>query len=488
LKLNSNKAFLGVSCILVICLSLAGCASYVLNQPLTKYDPKSGYRFPDASIPAKLNQTNTDSLFVCLAFSGGGTRAAAFAYGVLEKLRNTTISWEGKRTRLLDEVDCISGISGGSFTAAYFGLFGNRIFDDFRERFLDRDIQSELFVSALNPLNWPRLASPKFNRIDLATELYDETLFDRKIYADLETRGKRPFIILNATDLASGERFEFTQDQFDYLGSDLGKLPIARAVSASSAFPFLLSPITLQNYPQAKEFSVPKDIGNGLKNYDYNRRLWHWALRKNEYLNKEERPFVHLMDGGLSDNIGMRAFENVYRRSGGFIRERMNIAQNNPNQGNGIKKLIFIVANARTETQDKISKTDIPPELAEVGFKTATISLDNYSFETIESMRDLIKQRKQTQQTWVDCEAKLKECPASLPLTPLSREIEPVFIDLSFEAVPEPGLRRELLTMPTSFSLNKDDVDKVIRAGEELLESAPAFQSLKKEIGVPATQ
>lgn len=471
-----------LSCTLAICLIMTGCASYVLNQPLSHYDPKAGYRFPDAAAPSLNDETNSDSLFICLAFSGGGTRAAAFAYGVLEKLRTTTITWEGKTRPLLDEVDCISGISGGSFTAAYYGLFGDRIFQDFRERFLDRDIQGELFSLALNPLNWPRLTSPRFNRIDLATELYNETVFDQKTYADLSRKRARPFIILNATNLFSGERFEFTQEQFDLLGSDLGKLPVARAVSASSAFPFLLSPVTLKNYPQAKGFSTPRDIENGLENYDYNRRLWHWATRYNEYLDKNERPFVHLMDGGLSDNIGMRAIENVYRRSRGFIRERMEIAQNSPNNKNGIKKLVFIVANARTETQDTISKKDIPPELAEVGFKTATISLDNYSFETIESMRDLFKQRKQAQQTLADCNDKLNRCPSPQQLYPLSRVIEPIFIDLSFETLPDPALRKELLSLPTSFTLPKEAVDKVIRAGGELLENSSEFQALKKEL------
>jgi len=467
---------------LALCLTLTGCSSYILNQPLSKYDPKAGYRFPDASKPLSNNESNSDSLFICLAFSGGGTRAAAFAYGVLEKLRDTTFSWEGKTRSLLDEVDCISGISGGSFTAAYYGLFGKRIFQDFRERFLDRDIQGELFRLVLNPFNWPRLASPTFSRIDLATELYNETIFDQKTYDDLGQRGKRPFIILNATNLASGERFEFTQAQFDFLGSDLGKLPVARAVAASSAFPFLLSPVTLKNYPQTKEFSTPRDIEKGLENYDYNRRLWHWAFRYNEYLDKNERLYIHLMDGGLSDNIGMRALENDYRRSGGFIRERMAIAQNSPNNKNGIKKLIFIVANARTDSQDNISKKGVPPELAEVAFKTATISLDNYSFETIESMRDLFKQRKQTQQTWADCNDKLKQCPSPQPLIPLTREIEPIFIDLSFEAFRDPALRKELLNLPTSFTLSKEAVNNVIRAGGELLENSPAFQALKNDL------
>ena len=45
-----------------------------------------------------------------------------------------------------------------------------------------------------------------------------------------------------------GARFEFTQEQFDPICSDLQPMKIARAVAASSAFPILLTPITLRNY------------------------------------------------------------------------------------------------------------------------------------------------------------------------------------------------------------------------------------------------
>jgi NTE family protein len=72
-----------------------------------------GYRFENLAGGKEENK-----LFVCLAFSGGGTRAAALAYGAMLALRQTDIDWPHRET-LLDEVDCISSVSGGSFTAAY---------------------------------------------------------------------------------------------------------------------------------------------------------------------------------------------------------------------------------------------------------------------------------------------------------------------------------------------------------------------------------
>ena len=89
--------------------------------------------------------------------SGGGTRAAAFAYGVLEGLRDTPVVVRGRSERLLDEVDVISGVSGGSFPAAYYGLFGDRIFEEFEERFLERNVQRALILQALRPKNLLRL-------------------------------------------------------------------------------------------------------------------------------------------------------------------------------------------------------------------------------------------------------------------------------------------------------------------------------------------
>src|SRR5262249_60696387 len=124
---------------------------------------------------------------IILAFSGGGMRAAAFSYGVLEVLRRIEISTRaGRKVRLLDEVDLITGISGGSFTALAYGLYGEKLFGEYEKRFLKRDVQGELLARTLNPLNWPALLSTGWGRSELAANLYDEILFNGATFADLE--------------------------------------------------------------------------------------------------------------------------------------------------------------------------------------------------------------------------------------------------------------------------------------------------------------
>ena len=284
----------------VLAASVAACAHYPLNRPDADLDPERGYRFDNLA-----PKEGGDGLFVCLTFSGGGTRAAAFTYGVLRELARTTIVIDGREVRLLDEVDCISSVSGGSFTAAYYALHRDRIFADFESRFLTRDIQRSLIGRALNPINWARLASPYFSRIDLAAELYDRDIFDGGTFDALLAHG-RPFLIVNATNLETGRRFEFTPTFFDTMGSDLEAYPLARAVAASSAFPLLLSPVSLENHPVADGYAPPSWFEGALDSLNAARRRHEAALDLTYYLDKKHR-HVHLMDGGLADNIGARA-------------------------------------------------------------------------------------------------------------------------------------------------------------------------------------
>ena len=130
-------------------LLATGCAAYrPVNAPLKQWDPEYGYRLKRTQVERPMG----DVLLV-LAFSGGGTRAAALSYGVLQELRDTQVVVGGVETRLLDEIDLITAVSGGSFTAAYYALYGDRIFQDFEPRVLRRNLQRRLLLELLRPLN-----------------------------------------------------------------------------------------------------------------------------------------------------------------------------------------------------------------------------------------------------------------------------------------------------------------------------------------------
>lgn len=226
---------------LSLALLVSACTSYgvIDNQPLLPDEGRPGYTLGDFT---KNLDRHSNELTLAVAFSGGGTRAAALAYGVMQELRDTRVRINGVEQSLLDVVSLISSVSGGSFTSAYYGLYGNRLFVDFEERFLRRNIEGALLRGFLDPLQW----FSSHNRTEMAVGYYQQTLFGNATFADL-MRKDAPLILINSSDLGSGARFSFVQEYFDLLCSDLTSFPVARAVTASSAVPVVFDPVVVEN-------------------------------------------------------------------------------------------------------------------------------------------------------------------------------------------------------------------------------------------------
>ena len=242
--------------IAALLFSLSGCtAHYLINTKENSIDRQLQEQVD------KIERARSEKVFVVLSFSGGGTRAASMSYGILEALQAITLpvtstaqeqeKASSQRT-LLDEVNVIMSVSGGSFTAAYYGLHGKNIFfKDFRKEFLLRDVQGALIWRLMNPFNWPRLFSARFDRFfpsDLAQEYYDEVLFKGATLGRHDQKKKVPLINILATDAVEGISFSFLPSQFNLICSDYNRFPVSRAVTASSALPGPFSPIVLKNY------------------------------------------------------------------------------------------------------------------------------------------------------------------------------------------------------------------------------------------------
>ena len=291
-KIKPAQKLCFLVCLVAVFL-ITSCAHYPANTEITELEPKQGYRYDTLK-----RGNNSEDLFVILTFSGGGTRAAALAYGVMEKLRSTTIHWNGKKS-LLDEVDVISSVSGGSFTSAFYGLFREKLFsqedDGFENRFLYRELQSELEAMMFNPFNWIKLASPTFGRIDLASEIYNNTIFDNKSFKTLKENGL-PFLIINSTDMSAGSQFSFIQSQFDYLCSTLSDFKVGRAAAASSDFPVAFTPLQINNYASKCRYPKPEWIRQAEKDgkFTANPGRYHRAQNLWSYRDNFDRPFIHL--------------------------------------------------------------------------------------------------------------------------------------------------------------------------------------------------
>ncbi len=463
---------------LIVCLFaaafLAGCASRPINERIDQVDPMAGYR-PHLLI-TKIPNNDHSTLFV-LSFSGGGTRAAAFSYGVLEELRRTEIEVDGQRRRLIDEVDVITGVSGGSFTALAYALYGDRLFDEYEERFLKRDVQGALVGRAFNPVNWRKYIGGTAGRSELAAEYYDEILFENATFADL-LKKPGPVAIATGTDLSTGSRLAFFQNDFDLLCSDLNKVHLSRAAATSSAVPVVLSPVTFNNYggtcgyrypPWVAEVDDPKTrvrpSGRAVQRYHDMQR----------FQNSAERPYIHLVDGGVSDNIGVRGVLEAIEELAASAKFRGEVGFGQ------YHRIVLLVVDSHSSPKTDWDRKERPPGMVVQLLQSAGVPIERYSFETVETMKDIAEIWKWRRELQVD-ELRLQgmskaEAEAQVP------EVSLQVLNVSFSQIKDPEQRAYLMNLPTSFVLKPEEVDRLREAAGETMRQSLGYGKVVREFG-----
>lgn len=436
----------------LLAVALVGCSHYPVNARLDQYTPTEGYRMENLSAP-----NNSGSLFVVLAFSGGGTRAAALAYGVLEQLRHTGIEWEGQHKSLLDEVDLISAVSGGSYTAAYYALYRERLFSDFEREFLLRNVQGQLTRKLLAPSNSIRTISPTFGRTDLVAEYLDQHLFHGATFGDLQQQG-RPFVLLNASDMSLGTRFEFTQDQFDLLCSDLTSYSLSRAVAASSAVPVVFSPLTLRNYAGSCGYHEPAWVQAALDDRAASARRYYLASELRSYLDRTQRPYIHLLDGGISDNTGLRALleRTQTEHEPQQLLHALDVAV--------LRKVVLIMVSAETPPSRRLDRSEAVPSIFQVIRNVKNIPIGRYSFETTELFRARFE---------------------ALARDTGNLDTKFYLAEVTFEALSDPLEHERFTDIPTSFALPAEDIDALRQVGGRLLRESPGYRRLLQDLDAP---
>lgn len=440
-------------CVVLLLMVNASCTyRSAVDKPLVKWTPE----LDEQAIQRLDDGGRSPDLAVLVAFSGGGTRASAFAYGVLKELAATELTTtKGPRT-LLKEVDAISSVSGGSFTSAYYGLYGEKIFTDFEPHFLRKNVEGLLFRKLFNPFNWAKLLSQSYGRSDLAAEYYDKALFHGSTFADLQ-QPEAPMIVINATDLATGNRFPFIELSFGRLCADISTYPLSHAVAASSAVPVVLSPVTLESFAGSCGYQPPAWQTEALKDKEPTVRK-DKARRFQDYLDREKLPWLHLVDGGISDNLGLRSYYELLRltdKPDSLLHE-----VNNPE----IKHLLIISVNAHAQHRSKWILQSYAPSLLEVVGSLSADQITRYSEDTIQIVRYTFNQ-------WAK-EKSTSDNPVTFH-----------FVEVSFDQVLDDGERNFLNSIGTNFDLTDEQVDRLIAAAGKTLRESNEFKAFLQLAG-----
>lgn len=455
--------------LIMVAMTLGACSTTRpwINQRITADSPSASTPIVVPAMDAGDAQGRS-TIIAAVTLSGGGARAAAFGLGVLQELKATEFVWDGQKTTLLDEVGLISGVSGGSILASYYAAFGDEVFTHFERDFLLVKFQSAVMWDLTSPGNFYRLSSPWWGRSNVLAQRLD-TVFRGATFGDLRRRHPKPRLLVTATDLTTGAPFEFTPEQFGLICSDLDSVPLSFAVAASSAVPILLSPVTVRNFAGSCPQSAPL-YEEAPGDANLSARLLH--LIQQSYRNSDERPYIHLVDGGLVDNLGVRSLIDRVTAGGSLDASFQALPPGS------VHKIVLISVNSERDTADRIDTSDHVPGIAQVLDSLVFGAGSRMTTETTEMVNDVAHRLSEE-----------LRAQRSLPGSPFAEDAEIHVINVSLRALQDPALRQSLLRVPTALQLLPIQVRQLQLAGRQALRESPEFQRLSASLGAepPAT-
>ncbi len=450
-----------------LCLLVAACSSahYAINPPLSQVDPRQGYR-----LQRFVAQDPQDSLLLHVSFSGGGLRAATLGLGVLDELRATPVEWDGRHERLFDQIDIVMGLSGGSMLAGALAMGGEAGLARFEDTLLRGSPQSDFARGLLSPSTLWRLSSPNYGRSDAFERFLDDRLFHGTTFADLSAHPHKPFAVIYASDMVNGGRFEFVQEQFDFLCSDLGGVKLARAVAASSAVPLLLSPVTFWNHaggapgpdcgpPLLRQAAAAQPAATR------SRRLRELESYRELQDGRPRRPFIHLVDGGLADNVSVRGPTDYIGQFGGIVSSARFAGYLR------LRRVVFIVVNAETSARSPEDQSAQVPGPLRTALALADIPINRNSDAALSQMRATV-------QAWREEVARAQ---AQGEDTPFAADVEFHLIEVTLDD-PDPALSERLKAIPTTLELPAADIALLRAHARQRLRAAPEFRAMLRSL------
>lgn len=437
-----------------------------INQPI------SGSA-ENAFASTRTDPTSGDDVLVGLAFSGGGTRAAAFAHGVLSEIDQTTIRSRNGTHSLLNSVGFVSGVSGGSVAAAYYALKKRDALADFREKFLIRNAEENISTS-IDPVNLMRAMGGGVNDVRTFSDWLNANLFHGATFADFrKTPGPRVWI--NASDIYNRTPFIYGEAAFIALCSDLASYPIADAVAASAAVPIVFTPMVIKTFPKQCTDKPPAWVEKAHNNPHAQPLLKAFADALYSYQDGSTK-YIKLLDGGLVDNFGLSGF-NISRLSARFPHEPLS-----PEQAVRLRRMMVVLADAgRAPSGDWVQTVDGPSgvDLINAASDTAVQASVRSSYAAFERtiadwQRQLIAWRCGLN------EAQRKRYGASANWN--CHDLKIYVNRVSFDQL---GRERAkvLNAVDTRLKLPVKEVDAVIAAGHDALRESPVYRDFLKGVG-----
>jgi NTE family protein len=447
-------------------MALSACAATVsneaINEPIASVADQGGW---------PLGPDQFGSTVVGVAFSGGGMRASAFSYGVLSELDRYQIQTDRGPRRMTEMVDLISGVSGGSVTAAYFGLKGREGLPDFRKQFLDRNAEQG-FDTDIRLASVARiLTDGGANDRSKFPRWLDDNVFGGATYASLFAR-KRPLVWIAASDIYSRVPFVFEPITFNVLCSDLSKVRLSEAVAASAAVPGVFIPMNVENFGGACGGHVPQFMQRAAFADTAPATLQASGAALMRYRADPARfRYVKLLDGGLTDNFGIHSLA-IARSS----RDRPYMPMTAEQAVRVNRFLYMVVDSGRGPAGDWQRSTDSPNGI-EIASIVTDVAIDSGVYKGYDYFTAIMKEWQADLRRW-RCSLSSAEV-LKLRGTLNGWRCADVNFSVGRVTFADAGadMKAQLDQVATRFTLDSATIDLLVSGGETALRNNTTFRN-----------
>jgi NTE family protein len=451
-----------IGLVVATCVPLLGCAS-IHNLPVNV--PLGGAGIADSLTMGFEDPAGLDDLLIGLSFSGGGTRAAAFSFGVLQEMDR--IRMPRATDSMFDRIDFISGVSGGSVTAAYVGLKKRAALSDFRERFLLRNAEEGL-QTTLSLGTIGRAFSGGINDSTGFTQWLDANLFDGATFGQFRSVGS-PRVWINASDIYNHVPFVFDATAFAAICSDISKYPLSNAVAASAAVPIAFAPAVIQAFPGTCKDPLPPWITRAAADRNAPPMLNSYAKAVVGYRDGAV-PYIKLMDGGLVDNYGISGF-TIARASSETAYGPLT-----PQQAVKVRRGIFLVVDAKAGLSGNWVNTVEGPSGVELLKAAVDTTLDASVGASYSAFDRTMSDWQTTLIRWRCGLSAAERTRYGAGAGWNCKDLKFFVGRLGFDQL-DAARAAELEAVPTRFQLPPQQVDDVIAAGRDVLRASPTFRA-----------
>jgi NTE family protein len=456
----------------VACAALVvGCTQVIHNDPINR--PLTAN---PAQVEAELQpdvETNYDDMVVALTFSGGGMRAAAFSYGVLTAFDQTRVPTRTGSFSLLYRLDFLSGVSGGSVLAAYYGLRGHDAIADFKQRFLDVNAEEALQTN----LSLGNIARGLQGGVNDTTEFpvwLDAHLYNHATFKDLLTR-PRPRVWINASDVYNRTAFIFAPVTFSALCSDLTSYPVSLAVAASAAVPVVFAPIVIQNYPGGCPVGLPAWVERVRSDPNAAPLIKSYADALQRYRSGAIK-YVKLLDGGLVDNYGLAGF-TIAR-----LASETPFGPLAPQEAVRLRRFLFLVVDSGRAPSGNWAQTIPGPSGVDLIMATSDTATESGAIGSYSAFDGTMTDWKKTLIAWRCGLSEADRRRFGAPPGWNCRDVQFFISRISFDQL-GPERAAALNNVETRLKLPPDQVDMLITAGRDGLNTNPQFRAFLTSLG-----